>query len=157
MPRPLTVEAGGPYTAEDITSALSQDSLINFYYWLGNIYDKSISKEEYKSAIHLTDTDSYRLYLENIESKQDKIATLLWDSTFNSFMDALEMYSISLDEVEYKYNKQQNIVVSVRSLKDLFGKHDGSDVIFKVIDRINSEKDGGRKLRVNSKEGYYTI
>lgn len=161
MPRPLEMEVGGPYTAQDLEDILTDKNILDFYYWLGNIYtlSDSFSRDRYKNATHRQKTESYSLYLENTQNKADTASTLIWCQNYNEFIKATALFNIPLSELDYKYSRAGNLLVSVHSIKEEFGKYSGGTIVKKTLDRIVSEKEGNKRLKFSRKivEKYITL
>ena len=85
MPRPLNTESGGPYTSSQLAELLSNDSLVDFYYWLGNSYRTSegFSQDQYISPMCRQKSEAYQMYLEDVESGSDRVAALIYSRDYN--------------------------------------------------------------------------
>jgi len=160
MPHPLEVESGGNYSSAELTSIISNKNILDFYYWLGNVYhNPTFTVDHYKNAISRQKSEAYDLYLESTQSKSDLASTLLWEQNYDGFVKILEAFSLNMEDFDFKYNKAKNLVISVTSLKNAFARNSGNDSINKTIDRIASEKDGNKRLKFNKNivEKYITI
>jgi len=69
------------------------------------------------------------------------------------------LMNLTIQDVDYKYNRQGNIVVALISLKEAFSRNAGGEIINKTLDRISSERDGNKRLKFtrNIVEKYITI
>ena len=147
MSKPLEKELGGPYSRHDMNEILSEQNIQNFYYWLGNVFvPKHFTIDMYNNAISQQGTDAYKMYIEDVESSSDRVSTLLWTQKYSDLIKALKIYHLTLEDLIYKYNKASNLVATVSSLKQAFARNTGGDVISKTINRLSSEKDGGKRL-----------
>lgn len=147
MPRPLMKDMGGDYSPQDVAEMMSEQSLQNFYYWLGNVYEPTnFTIDMYNSAMSQQKTEAYQMYIEDVESSSDKVSALLWSRTYNDLISSLKIYNVLLEDLAWKYSKSKNLVVSVSSLKQAFARNSGGDVISKTINRLASEKEGNKRL-----------
>jgi len=159
MPNPLEKELGGPYSKQDISDLMSDESIQNFYYWLGNVYQyQDFSIDKYNSAVSQQHTEGYRMYIEDTESKGDKVATLLWAREWRKFKELLDITSSQMSDFDFRYSKGQ-LVIAARSLKTILGHKVGGDIIPKTINRLATEKEANRRLKFSkgSLEKYVTI
>jgi len=159
MPKPLEQESGGPYSSLDMQNIVNPSTIMNFYYWLGNVYDKTISPDKYMNAISRQQSQAYMTYIDNTQSLSDRVANLLWEQRYPQFMEALELFSLQLSDFTTKRNKQGNLVITLASLKDNFGRNHGGDIINKTLDRLSSDREGGKRLKFDRSivEKYITI
>lgn len=159
MPKPLGHESGGPYSSGEIQQLLSEDSIINFYYWLGNEYQEACTADKYMSAISRQGSEAYKMYLEDVESSSDRVSALLWSRNYGSLTQALELYNITINDLVFKYGKTNDLQITVASLKTAFSRGNGDDVISKTINRLSAEKEGNKRLNFGrgSVEKFLTI
>lgn len=157
MPRPLTLEEGGPHSQEYIRSVVEED-LLNFYYWLGNVYtsDKSFTIDKYMSATCRQESHSYKMYLDATASKSDRASELLYKASYPEFTEALKIFDIHLEELEWKYNRDKNLAISLHSLKDAFGSKNGGQVMLKTMQKL-VEQNGNKRLKFSGKNVEYYI
>jgi hypothetical protein len=148
MPYPLDKSLGGKYTQAQINDMLSEESIQNFYHYLGNVYEptQEFTLDQYITAKGQQHTEAYQMYIEDVESNSDKVATLLWTRLYKDLAKSLLLYGLQLDDLVYKYSKEGNLVISVNSLKQAFARASGGDVIAKTINRLAVEKEGSRRL-----------
>jgi len=146
MPRPLNRLLGGEYTDNDIHHLMSEESLLNFYYWLGNESEYNMTLDDYKAPISRQKSESYKTYIENTQSVSDTVAQLLYSRTYNNLVKIFEIYNMTLDDLTWKYSRG-NLVLATARLKDVFGTKNGGDIINKTIDRLTSEKEGNKRLK----------
>ncbi|NPA69273.1 MAG: hypothetical protein GXO26_00530 [Crenarchaeota archaeon] len=159
MPRPLTESMGGPYSTDDIAMMMQPEIIADFYYWLGNEYEQTLTSAQYRDATSRQHTESYKTYIDATQSKSDKAAALIWEQDWDKFKEAMSLFDISLDDLSWKYNKQRQLVITVLSLKNTFSLNLGSTVITKTIDRIAETREGNKRLKFDKDvvEKYITI
>ena len=157
MPRPLSKIMGGPYTEQELRNTFSAENILNFYYYLGNEYPHSITLDEYMTPQSRKQSESYQLYKEATESKPDVVSELLWKREWPQFEKALTLYELTLNDLEWKFNRAKNLVVTVESLKRAF--REGGAIIEKTIDRLKTDKEGNKRLKFSGSnvENYITI
>ena len=159
MPNPLDRELGGDYTTREISELMGEQSIQNFYYWLGNIYSNAdFAPSHYYSAVSQQQTEAYQMYIEDTESISDKISTLLWSREWDDFSKILDIIGLTLNDLDYKFSRG-NLVITVASLKSTLTKISGGDLVAKTINRITSEKEGNKRLLFSGKsvEKFITI
>ena len=159
MPNPLDRELGGDYTTREISELMGEQSIQNFYYWLGNIYSNTeFAPAYYYSAVSQQNTEAYRMYIEDTESISDKVSTLLWSREWEDFSKILDILGLTLNDLDYKYSRGQ-LVVTAASLKTQFTKISGGDLVSKTINRLTSEKEANKRLLFSGKsvEKFITI
>jgi len=150
MPRPLNKELGGPYSEGELRSIFSHESVLNFYYWLGNESDSipELTLDQYIVPTSRHSSESYEIYQENTQTISDTVSQLIYSRDYNKFQKALNLLHVTLDELTWKYNgKTNNLVIAVARLKDVLGSKNSDDIVMKTIDRLTSEKEGNKKLR----------
>ena len=162
MPRPLEADSGGPYSSQELEDILSESNVLNFYYWLGNVYTLSskFTLGSYKNSTSRHNTESYEMYMENTQNKADIAATLMWSQTYKDLEKALSLLGLTLYDTDFKYNRSGNLTVSLHSLKEAFGrKVTGGEILNKTLDRLASEKNGNKRLKFsrNIVEKFITI
>jgi hypothetical protein len=150
MPKPLNIEMGGPYSSYDISELISQENVVNFYYWLGNECEYKITLDQYMVATSRQNSESYRTYLESTESKDDVVSTLIYSRTWENFEKMMHMVKMTIDDVEWKYNKDKDIVINHQDLKRVLKQYNMGAVVSKTIDRIASEKEDNKRVRFDS-------
>jgi hypothetical protein len=161
MPRPLEKASGGIYSSQELENILSEKNILDFYYWLGNEYSLSLNFtiDRYKNSTSRQNTESYENYMENTQSKPDVAAKHLWTQEFIDFEKALALMGVTLQDTDYKYNRAGNLTISLYSLKEVFSRNAGGEIISKTLDRLSSERDGNKRLKFsrNIVEKYVTI
>lgn len=143
MGKPLRLK----YTKGDIDRMMSRESILNFYYWLGNECDLYVSKSDYNNpALCRKNSYSYKEYIEAIANKDDLVCDLLYTQSYENFARALEIYDITLNDIVWKYSKNGNLVVAVQPLKTAFKSRHAGQTIMRMITAIhaNSEKPKSR-------------
>jgi hypothetical protein len=160
MPHPLSEDFGGPYSVHELEELMSSETIVNFYYWLGNEYSTPdwFTKAEYMSASCRQNSPSYKVYLDSVEGKADRIIKLIAEQDYEKLLEAVKLVEKDFMEVEFKYNKQGLLVVSIMSLKMLFMGIDNADLIYRALQDINAQKENSKLLRFNgSPEKYITV
>jgi hypothetical protein len=160
MPHPLTTAFGGPYEAVELEVLLSEKSLINFYYWLGNEYtpETPFTKSQYQSAVCRQKSYSYTAYVDSVEGRSDKIIKLLAECEYKALLEAIELVGGEFRDLTIKYNQLGLLVVTLASMKIVFGQVNGSANIYRALTDLNSQKEGGKLLKFDrNPEKYLTI
>jgi len=160
MPQSLTRELGGKYTTTELDKLLTDKNILDFYYWLGNEYQPEtlFTASEYHSAVSRHNSLSYSIYIDSVEGDSDIVIRLITQRKYPQFIKALRVAEATLDDTVWKLNKQKLIVVSVTSLKTLFGRLSGAPAIHKALDSMVSNFEGNKLLSFNgSPEKYITI
>ena len=158
MPRPLTTDFGGPYSPTELEQLLSHKIVVDFYYYLGSEYNSLFTKSEYQSAFSRQKSKSYQAYLETVEGISDRVIKLLAEQDWESLLRAIELVEKDVTQLNLKYNQQDLLVISLSSMKVLFGGVNGSADIFRALQDLNSQKEGGRVLKFDrSPEKYLTF
>jgi hypothetical protein len=158
MPNPLEVESGGPYSNTDMHRIVNEQNLANFYYWLGNEYTSDFTPDKYMNSRSRQNTESYKLYTEATHNKSDRASVLVWEGKYEPFMEAMGLYGLHLEDVEYKINKGGHLVLAAKKLKDIFSERTGGEIISKVIARMASEREGNKRIAIGGrKQKYITV
>ena len=160
MPQSLKTEAGGRYSSQELEDLLSDNNLVNFYYWLGNEFqpESTFTKTEYSSAICRQHSRSYDIYVEATEGPSDSIIRLVTKRTYTDLLKALALADSTIDDVDYKWNKQNLLVVAITSLKLVFGRLQGADAVYKALDTVAANYEANKLLIFNgSPEKYMTV
>jgi len=144
MPQTLKKEAGGNFTEEDIAEALAQ--LLDFYYWLGNVYSPEEPFNDYMSAVCRQESRSYQYYLDSVEGNADKIIRYIMQRKYPALLRALKVVNSTIDNLTVKYSKLGPLVISAKSLKKVFAQEVGSIFINRAIDTICANFEENRKL-----------
>jgi len=146
MPKPLEQAQGGPYSTREIEWLMSDTSLLNFYYWLGNECQLSVSPSDYRSAVCRQNSESYLTYKENVESLSDLAAPLLYGATYTGLTKALRLFNLSIDDIAFRYTKEHKLAIAIPQLKDALALRGGNLVIDKTLDRLASDRFGNKRL-----------
>lgn len=162
MPRPLEAASGGPYSSADIERICSAENILNFYYWLGNEYRPgAFTLDQYMNAKSRHQSKSYELYIEATQNKADIAAQLLWTQDWNQFAKILDMYELTMEDLDWKISKSNTLVLAAVKLKEVLARRAGAGhgIIDKIIDRMNAEMEDSKRLKINKGivEKYITI
>lgn len=154
MPHTLNRERGGPYLDIEIKQILATE-LTNFYYYLGNEYQLVEPERSFMDPLIRQKSTSYQIYLEATEGPAEQIAVLLSHLNFQSLLEAISKADGDLQDLEFKYNQNKNLIITVNSLQTLFGRVKGAKVILETVDLLASEISG--KLHFDSGLKRYII
>ena len=160
MPQSLKTEAGGKYTAQEIEDILTDNNIVNFYYWLGNEFRplEPFTKTEYTSAICRQYSKSYFIYVEATEGPSDQIIRLVTTRDYTNILKALALADSDLQDITYKWSKQHLLVITITSLKNVFGRLSGADAIYKALDTVAANYESNKLLLFDSSpEKYMTV
>jgi len=159
MPMPLEKLRGGNYDKSDLDALMSEASLLDFYYWLGNECTITITREEYSSAYSRQKSQSYLTYIEATSDKSDTASNLLYkDQRYETYSKVLEMFQLSPADIEYKYNKSNDYLVNAKSLQDKLKASGASYILSKTVDNIVARTNNNKRVIFDSgKYKYITI
>jgi len=150
MPQTLKKEAGGRYSDEDIQKAL--DEMLNFYYWLGNVYSPEVpfTSTDYMSAICRQESRSYQYYLDSVEGNGDKIIRLIMKRKYPALVKALKIVNKQPTSLEMKFSKLGPLVITAKSLKAVFVQEVEATFIHRAIDTMCSNFEQNKRLAFSS-------
>ena len=162
MPKSLTRELGGKYLTSELDTILTEENIVNLYYWLGTQFqpENEFTASEYHSAVSQHNSTSYKTYIENVEGDSDIVIRLITQRRYTELIKALKMANVNLDAIVWKLNKQRLMVVAVTSLKIIFGRLSGAPAIHKALDSIVANFEGNKLLKFKadtSPEKFITI
>ena len=162
MPQSLTRELGGKYSTNELDDILTENNIVNLYYWLGTQFqpEKPFTASEYHSAVSQHNTLSYKTYIENVEGDSDIVIRLITQRKYAELIKALKIAGANLDTIVWKHNKQRLMVVSVTSLKTTFSRLSGAPAIHKALDSVAANFEGNKLLKFKaetSPEKFMTI
>lgn len=145
MPRPLSKIMGGPYAEGELREIFSAENILNFYYYLGNEYEHSLSFDDYMNPKSRQKSESYEMYKASTGSKADMVADMLYKRDWALFEQALAHYELSLNDLTWKFSRDRQLVISMQSLKEAF--REGGATISQLLDRIKVDLEGNKRLK----------
>jgi len=159
MPKPLEQAQGGPYSTREIEWLMSDSSLLNFYYWLGNECQLSVTPSNYKSAVCRQNSESYLTYKENVESLSDIAAPLLYTPSYPNLMKVLKLFNLSIDDIVFKYTKERKLAIAIPPLKAALSLRGGNLILDKTLDRLASDRFSNKRLLFDdgNKSKYFIV
>ena len=150
MPKPLSTLQGGKYSTRDIEEIFfNEQTLLNFYYWLGNRrqYATKDIENSYMNATAMQGTEAYSLYIDEVSDRTDLVSKLLWSRRYEDFITALDKYSLTLSQVETKRGKDKFLTVSIPALVDLFTEAGATQTtISKTLNSIAAQYENNRRI-----------